>query len=591
MTPQKSSTSNIEVLKKFWNGVRPYKWAFFTTLFCITVDLVISIFVPIYYKQFFDVLSHATDTATAIPTLIHILVAIAILHAIILVFSRSGWIFLSITETRVMARLRQTAYDYTMLHSHNFFSNTFAGSLVQKINRFARSFEQLNDVLALNLLPITINFIGAVIVTWFVAPLISLVIISWVSFYTVFAIFFFRWRTKYSKEKSEAESHATAVLADNIGNYSAITLFTAHKKELAQYTEVTNTFARLQQRSWYMSEIINTLYNTLIYIVEFFVFYFAIFSWQDGTFTVGTFVLIQVYVIGLASGLNNVNRAIRGMSESISDAKEMVAILNTPHEVRDIPTAQTLTVPTGKISFDDVTFSFNQTREVIHHLNMTIAPGEKIALVGMSGAGKTTLVRLILRLFDLTSGSINIDDQNIAKVTQESLHQHISLVPQEPVLFHRSLLENIRYGRHDASDAEVIQAAKLAHCDEFISALPQKYETFVGERGVKLSGGERQRVAIARAILKNAPILILDEATSSLDSESESLIQDALDTLMKGRTTIVIAHRLSTIRKMDRIIALEDGKILEQGSHDELIKQDGSLYKKLWNLQAGGFIG
>ena len=227
---------------------------------------------------------------------------------------------------------------------------------------------------------------------------------------------------------------------------------------------------------------------------------------------------------------------------------------------------------------------------MLHDLNLYIRAGEKVALIGPSGAGKSTFVKLLLRLYDVGSGAVKIDGQDIREVTQESLRGNLSLVPQDPILFHRTLLENIQYGRREADEAEVREAARLAHCDEFALSLPLKYDTYVGERGIKLSGGERQRVAIARAILKNAPILILDEATSSLDSHSESLIQDALDKLMKGKTVFVIAHRLSTIRKMDRIIVIEKGAVIEEGSHDELLRNDSSLYKKLWDLQAGGFI-
>ena len=213
-----------------------------------------------------------------------------------------------------------------------------------------------------------------------------------------------------------------------------------------------------------------------------------------------------------------------------------------------------------------------------------------VTITGPSGAGKSTMVRLLMRMYDLSSGKVEIDGQNIKEVFQDSLRKNISLVPQDPILFHRTLMENIRYGREEATDEEVVEAARLAHCDEFIDVLPLKYETYVGERGIKLSGGERQRVAIARAILKNAPILVLDEATSSLDSHSENLIQDALDKLMKGKTVIVIAHRLSTIRKMNRVVVIDQGKITEEGSHEELLSRENSLYKKLWELQAGGFL-
>jgi ATP-binding cassette, subfamily B, bacterial len=261
-----------------------------------------------------------------------------------------------------------------------------------------------------------------------------------------------------------------------------------------------------------------------------------------------------------------------------------------PHEIVDNPGSMPLVLKNGKIEFKDVKFFFNPDKPVLNNISFVVEPGEKVGLVGPSGAGKSTLVRLLLRFFDIKNGEILIDGQNIQKITMESLHDNLSLVPQDPILFHRTLSENIRYGRSDATDEEVREAARMAHCDEFIEALPNKYDTYVGERGVKLSGGERQRVAIARAIIKNAPILILDEATSSLDSHSEALIQDALQTLMKGKTVIVIAHRLSTIRKMDRIIVIEGGEIVEEGNHDKLSETEGSLYKKLWTLQAGGFL-
>jgi len=273
----------------------------------------------------------------------------------------------------------------------------------------------------------------------------------------------------------------------------------------------------------------------------------------------------------------------------MADAKEMTEILETPHEIKDVRNAQKLKINQGKIEFKNVIFSYHQTRRIFHKLNLTIKAKEKIALVGPSGAGKTSFVNLLLRNYDLEKGKILIDEQKIAKVTQESVWQNISLVPQDPILFHRTLMENIRYGSPKATNQEVFKAAQLAHCDVFINQLDQKYQTYVGERGVKLSGGERQRVAIARAIIKDSPILILDEATSSLDSESEELIQDALNTLMQDKTVIVIAHRLSTIMKMDRIIVFDEGKIIEEGSHQELINKESGLYKKLWEKQICSF--
>jgi ATP-binding cassette subfamily B protein len=316
----------------------------------------------------------------------------------------------------------------------------------------------------------------------------------------------------------------------------------------------------------------------------------ALHYWQLGQLTIGDFVLIQAYLLTTIQQLFGINRNLRRFYESYADANEMVTILNTPHDVQDILEAPILKVTEGVIDFNDVDFYFHKERPILEKFNLKIKDNEKIALVGPSGAGKSTIIKLLLRFYDVKEGAILIDGQDIDKVTQDSLRDAIAFVPQEPILFHRSLMENIRYGRRDATDEEVLEAARKAHCHEFISGFPEQYETFVGERGVKLSGGERQRVAIARALLKNAPILVLDEATSSLDSESESLIQNALDVLMEGKTVITIAHRLSTIMKMDRIVVIDGGKVVAEGTHAELLEDENGLYHKLWSIQAGGFI-
>jgi ATP-binding cassette subfamily B protein len=318
--------------------------------------------------------------------------------------------------------------------------------------------------------------------------------------------------------------------------------------------------------------------------------YAAIQFWSNGLLSIGDFVLIQSYLIIIFNKLWGFGRVIRHFYEHLADAEEMTEILDTPHDITDIKHAKELVVKKGKIEFVGVNFYYHKTRKVIDRLDLKIKPGERIALIGPSGAGKSTIMKLLLRQYDVTSGKILIDGQHISKVTQASLWQNISLVPQDPVLFHRTLIENIRYGNPDANKEEVLAASKLAHCHEFINEFPDAYETYVGERGVKLSGGERQRVAIARAMLRGAPILVLDEATSSLDSESEMFIQDALDKLMKKKTVIVIAHRLSTIMKVDRILVIDQGKIVESGTHKELLGKKKGIYKKLWKLQAGGFL-
>jgi len=319
------------------------------------------------------------------------------------------------------------------------------------------------------------------------------------------------------------------------------------------------------------------------------ILWIAVDLWRNGSLTVGDFALIQAYLIAFFERVWNVGRVLRHIYEAMADAQEMVEISERLPDVRDVRRAKDIKVHKAEIRFSDVTFNYHKTRTAIERFALRIAPGERVAFVGPSGAGKSTLAKLLLRFYDPASGLIEIDGQDIKRVTQRSLRSQISFVPQDPVLFHRTVEENIRYARLDATSEEIERAAKLAHSHEFIIDLPDGYKTYVGERGIKLSGGERQRIALTRAILKDAPILLLDEATSSLDSESESLIQDALKRLMKGRTTIAIAHRLSTIMQMDRIIVVQEGKIADEGTHKVLLARKG-LYQNLWNIQAGGFI-
>ncbi len=580
-----------QIIKEFWKGVQPNKSLFYGSFSFNFLAQIVGIFVPIYYKKFFDVLGGAgSERSLVVPMLVKVVIIIGALHLLDQIFWRIGMFWYNSMESKVMARLKQNSFDYMSLHSYNFFTNNFAGSLVQRVNRFSRSFETLCDVIAFNIMPIAITVAGSIIVTWFIAPIISFVIFGWVVLFLAFNLLFSRWKLKYDIAASESDSKTTGYLADAITNNNAISLFTGHSYESKGFKNVSDDQARKTRFSWLLGEISDGMQGFLVTLVEFFVFYYGIKYWENGLVTIGVFVLAQTYIIGLAQQLWGLSNVVRRISEGIADSKEMVDILLTPYEISDIPNAKKLIVQKGEITFKNIYFNFNETREVLSDINLTIKPGEKIAIIGPSGAGKTTFVRLIMRLYDVTKGSIMIDNQDIHTVMQDSLRENIGFVPQDPILFHRTLMDNIRYGRRGATDEEVMHAAHLAHCDEFIDNLPLKYGTFVGERGIKLSGGERQRIAIARAILKKAPIFILDEATSSLDSHSEFLIQDALDNLMHDCTTIVIAHRLSTIKKMDRIIAIKDGKIIEEGTHNELVHKRGGLYKKLWDLQVSGFI-
>ena len=602
-------TGPKDVISAFWNGMKGVKIWFFVIFFCIILNNIIFSFIPLFYKDFFDIVSMSDRSENVVGLLVTIIIKIAFLHATVWALWRLVSYAINIFQPKTIAQLKQSSFNYLMEHSYSYFSNNFTGSIVQRVNRFARAFERLTDRLLFSIIPLATQIIVIISILLFINPVIALILVLWLLTLLTFNFFFSRWKIKYDIEVAEVDSKTTGYLADALTNQNTIQLFGGVKKESAGFKKVTEEQFKKTRLSWNIDAILDAFQAFLIFLIEFLIFYFAIKYWQQGLITIGVFVVVQIYIIELASKMWDFSRIIKDIYQSYADSKEMVEILLLPHEIKDIPLAKKLIANKGKIEFKDLTFSFNQTREVLKKINLIINPGEKVALVGPSGAGKTTVVRLLLRLYVATSGKILIDGQDIAEVTQQSLRKNISMVPQDPVLFHRTLAENIAYGKvseepafakastYDESSAgqvgeakEIEKAASLAHCDEFIKDMPFGFETYVGERGIKLSGGERQRVAIARAILKSAPILILDEATSSLDSNSEMLIQDALNTLMQNKTVIVIAHRLSTVQKMDRIIVIDNGKIVEEGSHSHLLEKKDSLYKKLWTLQAGGFL-
>lgn len=579
-----------DVLLAFWRGVKPQKWLLLVVILTAVIGNAVAVITPVFYKRFFDTILVPGDKSRVAEVLIAIIIQILWLQIAQWFFYRVASFGTVSFEARSIARLKQQVYEYLMGHSYGFFADNFAGSLVQKVNRFARAFEQLADRILWDVLPLLVKLSLIIVVLFFYNPLIAWIVLVWVAIFLMISFLFAIWKLKYDIAVAAADSRTTGYLSDTITNQNTIQLFATKKAEVFGFRGVINEQTQKFIFSWNLSTIIDSVQAGFNVALQFALFFFAIVFWQKGMISIGIFAMIQSYVFLIIDNTWGFSRVIRNIYQAYADAGEMVEITLLPHEIEDAPTAQKLIVEEGEIEFKDLTFAFNQTRKVLENVVLDIKPGEKVALVGPSGAGKTTFVRLLLRLYSPTSGKILIDGQDISNVTQESLRQNISMVPQDPILFHRTLAENISYGKRDAKKEEIEHASRLAHCDDFIKNLPYGLETYVGERGIKLSGGERQRVAIARAILKNAPILILDEATSSLDSNSEMLIQDALATLMKNCTTIVIAHRLSTIQKMDRIIVVDDGKIIEQGSHQELLKNENSLYKKLWELQAGGFL-
>ena len=576
-----------DVFSTFATHLKPYRGWVATATVCVIFSVTMESLNPWVMKHFFDALSQPA-TPGAMQVILPILLTLLALKTASWVGWRISGIANIIFQTHVMADLQHTAMSYVLGHSYGFFTNSFSGGLVRKVGRLSRSFETIADEIQFRFLPTITILIATFIGLYLRFPTLAFIFLAWTALFIGVNYYASLWKLKIDIARAKADSENTAVLADAIGNAISIKLFSGIQFEKERYATVLESWRKLQARGWGRQEIIFAVQGALIIGVEFVLLYKGVYWWQEGVLTLGDLALIQTYLLAVFNQLWDIGRAFRHMFEGVADAKEMVEIMVTPHEIQDKRSPKALSVKRGKIEFKRVRFAFSSKRTVLDNFNLTIKPQEKIALVGPSGAGKSTITKLLFRFFDINKGDILVDGQSIEDVSQESLRAHIGLVPQEPVLFHRSLMENIRYGRRDATDAEVLEAARQAHCHEFISGLAHGYDTLVGERGVKLSGGERQRVAIARAILKNAPILVLDEATSSLDSESESLIQDALRSLMHDKTVIVIAHRLSTIMMMDRIVVVENGHITASGTHKELLKKGGT-YERLWNIQAGGF--
>jgi ATP-binding cassette subfamily B protein len=489
---------------------------------------------------------------------------------------------------RQNAKAAEILYVHTMQHSHSYFSDNFSGSVSNKIAHASDgSSEMLNSVM-FDVLRHTTSIVVSGILMAIVSIYLALGFFLVVLIVLVINYFLAQKRRPMVELYSESTSFLRGQIIDVLTNIQATRQYTNFETEQRNIFSYIDDRAKKDKRQWHFSQHINVINNVFALTLSALVMFFTYQLLKLGLATPGNVILVMMASFSSSYSMLSIGEIFNRLMRYFGETQEGLDGILIDHEIIDTGNATELITQGGEIVWKDVDFEFGKNK-VFDNFNLIIKSGERVGLVGPSGAGKTTFVSLLLRQHDIHGGAILIDNQNIATVTQDSLRSHVGIVPQEPMLFHRSIRENIAYGNPNATEKEIIAVAKKAQAHEFINLLPEKYNTMVGERGVKLSGGQKQRVAIARAMLKDAPILVLDEATSALDSESEVAIQKALHELMEGKTVVAIAHRLSTLREMDRILVLENGKIVEDGTHMELTKAGGT-YARLWEHQAGGFL-
>ena len=549
-----------------------------------------TILLPYAVKEIIDAVTLANQTGMDIfAASKDALILFALLNLGIVLFSRASGAMLVLTGPFLRAEIRKSLFSYLQHHSHRYFISHFAGSLANRIAEVSMSSMHALWTITFDFYPLIVKSLVALVLLFNASGELALVLSLWLGIYVYVSYLLARRCRVYAQDFAEARSLVTGKVVDSVTNVMNAKMFARRQYEEDYLTDYLNHEVDHALRTYWYMEKLRWFQFTAAMVLMISMVGYALKIWSEGSMTVGEFSMVAGLAIMLIEAARGLSRSFLEFFEYLGNISDGVSVFVQSHEIIDQPDASVLQVTRGEVVFDDVSFIYQEGLRVFTHLSVIIEPKQQVGLVGFSGSGKSTFVNLILRLFEVQGGTIKIDGQNILEVTQDSLRENISMIPQDPQLFHRSLMENIRYGRLDASDEEVIEAAKKAHAHEFILQTELQYDSLVGERGVKLSGGQRQRIAIARAILKDSPILILDEATSALDSVTEKKIQLALANLMQGRTVVVVAHRLSTIAHMDRILVFDQGMIIEDGSHQQLLLRDGH-YAHLWNMQAGGFL-
>ncbi|MGR9229268.1 ABC transporter ATP-binding protein [Rhizobium leguminosarum] len=542
------------------------------------------VMVPVFSGQIVDAIAGSNAADRALRAFV-IVVALGLTSVALRWFIFNGIIRLTL---RTMADVTNNGFHKVQRFSTDWHANSFAGSTVRKITRGMWALDSLNDLLLVALLPSIVMLVGASILLGSYWPIMGLIVAAGSLIYIGVTVALSMGFVSPAARLANAwDTKLGGALADAISCNSVVKAFGAESREETRLGQVLARWDSRTRRTWKRGTLSGTIQGFMMVSMQAGILGTGLVMWRQGLATPGdiTFVLAMFFV--LQGYLRNVGQDIRNLQRAVNDMEELVLLDKMPLGIEDKPNAKPIKIGEGEIVFDRVTFQYGAHPTPLYEdFSVIIKPGERVGLVGHSGSGKTTFVKLIQRLYDVNSGAIRIDGQDIAGVRQSSLRGQIAIVQQEPILFHRTLAENIAYSRPNASRREIEHAAKQASAHDFIMDLPKGYETLVGERGVKLSGGERQRVAIARAFLADAPVLILDEATSSLDSESEVQIQQAMERLMSGRTTLVIAHRLSTVRALDRLLVFDKGNIVEEGDHQALIRLNNGIYRRLFERQA-----
>ena len=578
------------VFKYFLRKSKPYKWLILLNIIGVLIVSFVWLILPIYQTKLVDVFAMAwIEKQEMVSMLLHLLVIIGWLDLLQVAWWRLIWFPIIRYELAAIKDIYEECFQYIHRHSYRFFANNLSWSLIKKITKLAWSYELVMDILVFQILQIVIFVPMTIFILMRENFVIWCIFLCFVVLYTWLQILFFMITKKYEIEANEWNSKTVWELSDTIINSFNVLIFASLPYEFKRFRETLVWWSKTRWKQWTLSEWCFCCSSILTWIFGIGAIYFSIRAWWAWLIQAWVVILIQLYVMKITNQLSNVRHILKSMSRALGESTEMLEILETPHEIVDL-TDKKLKISSGKIAFENVCFNYEDWKQVFDWLDLVIKPWEKVAIVWASWSWKTTLVKLLFRFFDIQWGRILIDWEDISQVTQDSLRSQLSMVPQDPVLFHRTIKENIAYGSKNVADEQIIAAAKMAKCHDFITKLKDWYDSYVWERWVKLSWGERQRIAIARAILENKKILVMDEATSSLDSESEKYIQNAMDEVMKNKTCIVIAHRLSTIVKMDKIIVMDQGKIIEKWSHNALIANKDWIYHRLWSIQSWGFL-